>query len=132
VSEVPRASAETSPDSPWAVAAAAFTRWRDGDAEGLNDLVRVLSPVRGQVVRATGLDRERAEDVVQTTWIALVDHADSLSSRTRSSNPSGSPSRQRVNASAAAVQGESELAPGEVRGTSDTLITPLQRRPRAV
>jgi len=80
VSEVPRASASTSPESPWAAAAAAFTRWREGDAAGLDDLVRLLSPVLWQVVRATGLDRERAEDVVQTTWIALVDHADSITS----------------------------------------------------
>jgi RNA polymerase sigma factor (sigma-70 family) len=80
VSEVPRTSAGTNPESPWAAAAAAFERWRDGDDEGLNDLVRLLSPVLWQVVRATGLDRERAEDVVQTTWIALVDHADSITS----------------------------------------------------
>jgi RNA polymerase sigma factor (sigma-70 family) len=80
VSEVPRTSAGTNPESPWAAAAAAFERWRDGQAEGLDDLVRLLSPVLWQVVRATGLDRERAEDVVQTTWIALVDHADSISS----------------------------------------------------
>ena len=45
-----------------------------------DDLVRLLSPVLWQVVRATGLDRDRAEDVVQTTWIALVDHADSITS----------------------------------------------------
>jgi len=80
VSEVPRTSAGTNPASPWDAAAAAFTRWRDGDDEGLNDLVRLLSPVLWQVVRATGLDRERAEDVVQTTWIALVDHAESITS----------------------------------------------------
>jgi RNA polymerase sigma factor (sigma-70 family) len=80
VSEVPRTSAGTNPGSPWAAAAAAFERWRDGDAEGLDDLVRLLSPVLWQVVRATGLDRESAEDVVQTTWIALVDHADSITS----------------------------------------------------
>jgi RNA polymerase sigma factor (sigma-70 family) len=80
VSEVPRASAGTNPASPWDAAAVAFTRWRDGDEEGLDDLVRLLSPVLWQVVRATGLDRERAEDVVQTTWIALVDHADSITS----------------------------------------------------
>jgi RNA polymerase sigma factor (sigma-70 family) len=80
VSEVPETTASTGSGAPWGAAAAAFTRWRDGDAEGLNDLVRVLSPVLWQVVRATGLDRERAEDVVQTTWISLVDHADSITS----------------------------------------------------
>jgi len=80
VSEVPPTSASTSPDSPWAAAASAFSRWREGDTEGLDDLVRLLSPVLWQVVRATGLDRDRAEDVVQTTWIALVDHADTITS----------------------------------------------------
>ena len=78
VSEVPETTS-TDPGSPWAAAAAAFLRWRDGDDAGLDDLVRLLSPVLWQVVRATGLDRERAEDVVQTTWITLVDHADSIS-----------------------------------------------------
>lgn len=80
VSEVPRPSASTGAGSPWEAAAAAFTRWRDGDDTGLDELVRLLSPVLWQVVRATGLDRDRAEDVVQTTWIALVDHADKITS----------------------------------------------------
>jgi RNA polymerase sigma factor (sigma-70 family) len=77
VSEAPESTAGTR--APWDAAAAAFSRWREGDPAGLDDLVRLLSPVLWQVVRATGLDRERAEDVVQTTWIALVDHADSIS-----------------------------------------------------
>ncbi len=79
VSEVPETRRAQAPE-PWGAAAAAFTRWRDGDSAGLEDLVRLLSPVLWQVVRATGLDRDRAEDVVQTTWIALVDHADSITS----------------------------------------------------
>ena len=80
VSEVPESTARTGSGAPWGAAADAFSRWRDGDSSGLDDLVRLLSPVLWQVVRATGLDRERAEDVVQTTWIALVDHADSITS----------------------------------------------------
>ena len=78
MSEVPESTASTGSGAPWGAAAAAFTRWREGDEQGLEDLVRLLSPVLWQVVRATGLDRERAEDVVQTTWIALVDHAASI------------------------------------------------------
>lgn len=35
----------------------------------------MLSPTLWQVVRATGLDRASAEDVVQNTWLTLVDHA---------------------------------------------------------
>src|SRR3954454_2581472 len=80
VSEVPESTAAADSGAPWGAAAAAFTRWREGDNDGFEELVRVLSPVLWQVVRATGLDRERAEDVVQTTWIALVDHADSITS----------------------------------------------------
>ena len=60
----------------WNDAAAAFRRWRDGDKQGLDDLVRLMSPVLWHVVRATGLDREAAEDVVQTTWLALVRSSD--------------------------------------------------------
>jgi RNA polymerase sigma factor (sigma-70 family) len=80
VSEVPESTTSTGSGAPWAAAAEAFSRWRDGDSTGLDDLVRLLSPVLWQVVRATGLDREHAEDVVQTTWIALVDHAASITS----------------------------------------------------
>jgi RNA polymerase sigma factor (sigma-70 family) len=80
VSEVPGSEASTGSRAPWDAAAEAFSRWRDGDADGLDELVRLLSPVLWQVVRATGLDRDRAEDVVQTTWIALVDHVDSITS----------------------------------------------------
>ena len=56
VSEVPETTAGTGSGAPWGAAAAAFTRWRDGDSTGLEDLVRLLSPVLWQVVRATGLD----------------------------------------------------------------------------
>lgn len=56
----------------WGDAADSFRRWRDGDEQALDQLVRVMSPVLWHVVRATGLDREAAEDVVQTTWLSLV------------------------------------------------------------
>jgi len=64
----------------WSASAAAFVAWRDGDADALEELVRLLSPVLWQVVRAAGLERETAEDVVQSTWLALVRSADSISS----------------------------------------------------
>lgn len=38
----------------------------------MDELVRLMSPVLWHVVRAYGLDRALAEDVVQTTWMALV------------------------------------------------------------
>lgn len=56
----------------------AFRRWRTGEDAALDELVRLMSPVLWHVVRATGLDREPAEDVVQNTWLTLVRSADSV------------------------------------------------------
>lgn len=64
--------------SPWADAAALFEEWRAGDDGALDALVRLLSPVLWQVVRATGLDRAAAEDVVQSTWLTFVRASDSI------------------------------------------------------
>jgi RNA polymerase sigma factor (sigma-70 family) len=60
------------------VATDAFRRWRAGDESGLDDLVRLMSPVLWHVVRACGLDRDAAEDVVQSTWLSVVKSADSV------------------------------------------------------
>ena len=56
----------------WQRAAAFFGAWRDGDSRAMDDLVRLMSPVLWHVVRAYGLERMLAEDVVQTTWLQLV------------------------------------------------------------
>jgi RNA polymerase sigma factor (sigma-70 family) len=56
----------------------AFRRWRAGDESALDDLVRLMSPVLWHVVRACGLQRDAAEDVVQNTWLSLVKAADSV------------------------------------------------------
>jgi RNA polymerase sigma factor (sigma-70 family) len=64
--------------SRWAVAADQFRRWLDGDASALDELVRTLTPVLWQVVRAYGLDRHQVEDVVQTTWLTLVRKCDTI------------------------------------------------------
>lgn len=53
-------------------AASLFVRWRDGDTLAMDDLVRLMTPVLWHVVRAYDLPRALAEDVVQTTWLALV------------------------------------------------------------
>jgi RNA polymerase sigma factor (sigma-70 family) len=69
----------SSEDRPmWIVAAEEFTAWRGGDEGALDRLVRLLTPVMWQLVRSYGLPRERAEDVVQTTWATLISHASSL------------------------------------------------------
>jgi RNA polymerase sigma factor (sigma-70 family) len=44
----------------------------------MESLVRTLSPVLWHVVRAYGLDRDAADDVVQTTWLTLVRQGDSV------------------------------------------------------
>ena len=62
----------TESPSVWETAASLFERWRAGESNALDDLVRLLSPMLWQVVRASGLDRDSAEDVVQTTWLAMV------------------------------------------------------------
>lgn len=62
----------------WHDAADCARRWQRGEDGGLDDLVRLLSPVLWQVVRAYGLDRDLAEDVVQTTWLRLVHHRDAI------------------------------------------------------
>lgn len=56
----------------WARAAELFVAWRDGEGAALDELVRLLTPVLWQVARACGLDTQRAEDVVQSTWLTLV------------------------------------------------------------
>lgn len=84
VSDLPGTEANAGGDAPtnvrWTASAAAFTAWRGGDHEALDELVRLLSPILWQVVRATGLDRATSEDVIQNTWLALVDNAASIES----------------------------------------------------
>ena len=70
------------PGEVWGQAASAFERWAAGDAVALDELVRVMTPVLWHVVRAYRLTTEVAEDVVQTTWLSLVQLA-----RARSRSP---------------------------------------------
>lgn len=69
--EEPTGDAEESA-SVWREAASHCGRWLDGDDSGLDDLIAVMSPVLWHVVRAYRLDHDQVEDVVQTTWLALV------------------------------------------------------------
>jgi RNA polymerase sigma factor (sigma-70 family) len=56
----------------WLRAADLFDAWREGDGRAMDELVRLMTPVLWHVVRAYGLERTLAEDVVQTTWLQLV------------------------------------------------------------
>lgn len=64
----------------WIWAGEQFARWRDeGDTAALDALVRALSPRLWHAARAYGLDTERAQDVVQSAWLAMVSHAEAIS-----------------------------------------------------
>ena len=59
-------------------AARAFSAYRDGDAEAMSDLVDTTTTLLWHTARGQGLDPAQAEDVVQTTWLLLVQHAPSI------------------------------------------------------
>lgn len=62
----------------WARASDSFTRWRAGEAAAMDELVRTMTPVLWHVVRAYGLERMLAEDVVQATWFTLLRRYESI------------------------------------------------------
>jgi RNA polymerase sigma factor (sigma-70 family) len=70
------------PGEVWGHAASAFERWTAGDPVALDELVRLMTPVLWHVVRAYRISAEVAEDVVQTTWLALVRSRDSIQEST--------------------------------------------------
>jgi RNA polymerase sigma factor (sigma-70 family) len=51
---------------------------REGRQDAVGQLVTELSPLLWQVARAAGLSLGDAEDVVQTTWLRLLDHLDDI------------------------------------------------------
>jgi RNA polymerase sigma factor (sigma-70 family) len=55
-----------------------FAAYRDGDGSAMGDLVRALTPVLWHTVRGTRLDNAAAEDVLQTVWLSLVRHSDTI------------------------------------------------------
>jgi RNA polymerase sigma factor (sigma-70 family) len=58
--------------------AACIVAARAGDRKAMDVLVAELTPLVWHVARGNGLDRNTAEDVVQTVWLALVRHIDRL------------------------------------------------------
>jgi RNA polymerase sigma factor (sigma-70 family) len=60
------------------VAGDAFSDYRDGDLNRMSDLIRAVTPILWHTVRSYRLDNQTAEDVLQTTWMALVRRADSI------------------------------------------------------
>jgi len=56
-----------------------FQRYRDGESNAMGELVALLTPILWHTVRAQRLDKESTEDVLQSTWLALVRNTDSIS-----------------------------------------------------
>jgi RNA polymerase sigma factor (sigma-70 family) len=59
-------------------AAAAFRAYLAGDGESMGLLIDLLTPLLWQVARGQRLDAATAEDVVQTAWLRLIEHAQRL------------------------------------------------------
>jgi RNA polymerase sigma factor (sigma-70 family) len=70
--------AEPVPETLATRAANLFRAYRSGDEAAMGELVALLTPILWHTVRAQRLDRESAEDVVQSTWLALVRGAQSI------------------------------------------------------
>ncbi|MCU1552102.1 MAG: polymerase subunit sigma-70 [Glaciihabitans sp.] len=71
-------SSRAQPAELWDRAAAAFTAWRSGQPGGVDELVRTMTPVLWNVVRAYGLAQDLAQDVIQSTWLILIRRADTI------------------------------------------------------
>lgn len=59
-------------------AAATFTAYRDGHPDAMGTLVDALTPLLWHTARAQGLGAAQAEDVVQNTWLQLLQHASGI------------------------------------------------------
>lgn len=51
---------------------------RQGDEDAVGQIVTELSPMLWQVARAAGLSCGDAEDVLQTVWLRLLNHLDTI------------------------------------------------------
>ncbi|MGH8961314.1 MAG: RNA polymerase sigma factor [Jatrophihabitantaceae bacterium] len=71
--------AEPVPETLATRAALLFTAFRDGDQAKMGELVALLTPILWHTVRAQRVERDLAEDVLQTAWLALVRNAGSIS-----------------------------------------------------
>jgi RNA polymerase sigma factor (sigma-70 family) len=77
---MPPTTSKDSSGQVWSEAASCFRAWSNGDtgSAGLDGLVRVMTPVLWHVVRSYRLPQEAAEDVIQSTWLALVRRRDAI------------------------------------------------------
>ena len=56
----------------------AFTRYRAGEREALDELVDTVTPLLWRTAREAGLDVQTSEDVVQTVWLTLLRSGESV------------------------------------------------------
>jgi RNA polymerase sigma factor (sigma-70 family) len=59
-------------------AGSAFAGYQGGDRQRLSELVDLVTPLLWHTVRAQRVGYDQAEDIVQTTWLRLVHHADAI------------------------------------------------------
>ncbi len=59
----------------------AFGRYQAGERAALDELVELVTPLLWRTARAAGLEPASAEDVVQTVWLSLLRHGDSILDR---------------------------------------------------
>jgi RNA polymerase sigma factor (sigma-70 family) len=69
---------EPRPETLAARAADLFLAFRSGDEAKMSELVTLLTPILWHTARAQRLDRQAAEDVVQTSWLSLVRSAGTI------------------------------------------------------
>ncbi|MFC7490257.1 MULTISPECIES: RNA polymerase sigma factor [unclassified Knoellia] len=61
------------------IAARAFSLHCSGDSSAMGELVDQVTPLLWHTARSQGADPATAEDVVQTAWLRLVEHASDIS-----------------------------------------------------
>jgi RNA polymerase sigma factor (sigma-70 family) len=59
-------------------AASCFVAFRNGDERRMADLVAMLTPILWHTVRAQRVDRDAAEDVVQSVWLSFARSHDAI------------------------------------------------------
>lgn len=69
---------ETPVDTLASRAGRAFAAYQSGDRERMAELVDLVTPLLWQTVRAQRIGHDQAEDIVQTTWLRLVHHAETI------------------------------------------------------
>ena len=74
--------AMTPPDTPVETlasrAGAAFAAYQSGEQDRMSELVDLVTPLLWHTVRAQRVGHDQAEDIVQTTWLRLVHHAETI------------------------------------------------------